>query len=235
MRIYDTLRRDHGELAWWPGRTRFEVIVGAILTQNTAWRNVEQAIARLRARGWLRPEAMIEAGEAELAEAIRPSGYYRQKARKLRSFLAYLQERGGGRLQRLARIPTEELRADLLAIWGVGPETADSILLYAFDRPVFVVDAYTIRVLERHGLHRGGGYESVRAYLEGSLRGDAKLYNDFHAQFVWAGHRFCGPSPRCGGCPLESLLPAGGALRAPTRSSRRSRRDPGRRPAMEER
>lgn len=221
MRIYDILRRDHGELGWWPGTTRFEVIVGAILTQNTAWRNVEQAISRLRARGWLYPAAMALVTEADLAEAIRPSGYFRQKARKLHAFLAYLEAKAGGRLQRLACLPTEELRADLLAIWGIGPETADSILLYAFDRPVFVVDAYTNRVLERHGLHPGGGYEAVRAHLEKNVPRETSLYNDFHAQFVWVGHRYCRPTPSCEGCPLKPLLPAGAASHAPKRAASR--------------
>ncbi len=209
-RLYATLRRDHGTLGWWPGKTRFEVIVGAILTQNTTWRNVERAILRLRENGWLRPAAMARASEEQLAEAIRPSGYYRQKARKLRALLDYLQTRAGGRLDRLARATTEALRAELLEIWGIGPETADSILLYAFGRPVFVVDAYTHRVLERHALHPGGGYEDVRRFLEANLPSDAELYNDFHAQLVWVGHRYCGTKPRCVGCPLEALLPAGG-------------------------
>jgi endonuclease III related protein len=196
-------------LGWWPGRTRFEIAVGAILTQNTSWKNVEKAIEALRERGWLSPRSLASIPASRLAPVIRSSGYFRQKARKLRTFLDHLETRHGGRLERMARVPTGRLREDLLSIWGIGPETADSILLYAFDRPIFVVDAYTHRVLRRHALHPGGGYEAVRAYLEGHLLDRTDLYNDFHAQFVWVGHRFCGTKPRCEECPLKHLLPEG--------------------------
>jgi endonuclease-3 related protein len=209
MRIYDAVVADHGKLGWWPGRSRFEVIVGAILTQNTAWRNVERAISALRVRGWLRPEVMIGLPPSKIAEAIRPSGYFRQKAKKLKLFLRHLQERHAGKLSRMARVATPDLRRELLGIWGIGPETADSILLYAFKRPVFVVDTYTHRLLHRHGLHPGGGYEQVRAFLERHLPARTELYNDFHAQIVWTGHRFCGTRPNCEGCPVGPLLPGG--------------------------
>lgn len=188
------------------------MIVGAILTQNTTWRNVEKAIEALRGRGWLSPRPLAEVAEGRLALVIRSSGYFRQKARKLRAFLDHLETNHGGRLDRMARVSTPALRDELLSIWGIGPETADSILLYAFRRPVFVVDAYTHRVLRRHGLHPGGGYESVRAFLEGELAERPDLYNDFHAQFVWVGHRYCGPTPRCEECPLKPLLPEGAVI-----------------------
>ncbi len=207
--IYEALRDDHGPLGWWPGRTRFEIVVGAILTQNTSWKNVEKAIASLRARRWLSVRAMAAVAETDLAEAIRASGYYRQKARKLKLFLAWLEERHGTSLARAARVSTEELRAELLAIWGIGPETADSILLYVFDRPVFVVDAYTHRVLGRHGLPAGRAYEETRAYLEEHVSPSVPLYNDCHAQIVWVGHRFCRTRPLCEACPLRPLLPGG--------------------------
>lgn len=187
------------------------MIVGAILTQNTSWRNVETSIEALRGRGWLSPRPLAMIPEGRLAPVIRSSGYFRQKARKLRAFLDHLNERHGGRLDRMARVPTPALREELLSIWGVGPETADSILLYAFGRPVFVVDAYTHRVLRRHALHPGGGYEAVRSFLEAELGSRPELYNDFHAQLVWVGHRYCGPAPRCEKCPLKPLLPRGGA------------------------
>ncbi len=212
LRIYATLRSDHGTLGWWPGRTRFEIIIGAILTQNTAWRNVEKALSALRARGWLRPAEMSRAAESEIAAAIHPSGYYRQKAGKLIAFLEYLNRDYGGRLDRMARTPTDQLRSELIGIWGIGPETADSILLYAFRRPVFVVDTYTDRLLQRHGLHPGGGYDEIRSYFEKHLPVDEALYNDFHAQIVWVGSRYCGTIPRCGGCPLSMLLPPDGPL-----------------------
>jgi len=209
--LYKTLRDDHGELHWWPGRTRFEIIAGAILTQNTGWRNVEKAITALRDHTWLRVDVMRTLPELKLAEAIRASGYFRQKARKLKAFLRYLDARHGGRLARMAHAHTDSLRADLLGIWEIGPETADSILLYAFNRPVFVVDAYTHRILHRHALHPGGGYEEVRCFLEENLPRRIGLYNDFHAQLVWVGHRFCRADPRCDSCPLACLLPKGGA------------------------
>jgi endonuclease III related protein len=210
--IYDALLDEHGPLGWWPGRTAFEIVVGAILTQNTSWKNVEKAIASLRARGWLGTRAMARVREEELAEAIRASGYFRQKARKLRHFLDWLDERHGGSLARAGRLPTEELRSELLGIWGIGPETADSILLYVFGRPVFVVDAYTQRLLSRHGLHPVAPYEEVRAFLERRVPPSVPLYNDFHAQIVWVGNRYCRATPRCEICPLRRFLPRGGPV-----------------------
>jgi len=200
--------------------------VGAILTQNTSWRNVEKAIESLRACGWLSPRTLSRVPESRLAPVIRSSGYFRQKARKLHAFLAYLNGRHGGRLERMSHVPTAELRSDLLAVWGIGPETADSILLYGFGRPVFVVDAYTHRILKRHGLHPGGGYETVRGFFEDQLADRPDLYNDFHAQLVWVGHRFCGTRPRCEECPLLPLLPKGrppAEERARARSAGRKR------------
>ncbi len=212
LAIYETLFSDHGSREWWPGDTPLEIIVGAILTQNTAWANVEKAIAALKTRRWLSIRALREVPQAKLAEAIRPSGYFRQKARKLKAFVAWLDERHGGSLAKARRAGTEILRAELLDIWGIGRETADSILLYAFDRPVFVVDAYTHRILRRHALHPGGGYENVRGTMERLLPRDLDLYNDYHAQLVWAGHHFCRPRPRCESCPLRRYLPATGAI-----------------------
>jgi endonuclease III related protein len=207
--IYEILREDHGTLDWWPGRTRFEIVVGAILAQNTAWKNVEKAIASLRSRRLLSVSAMSRVSEEDLAEAIRASGYYRQKARKLKLFLAWLAQRHGGSLARADRVSTDEMREELLGIWGIGPETADSILLYAFGRPVFVVDAYTHRLLVRHGLRGLAGYEETRGFLEAHIPASVELYNDFHAQIVWVGHRYCRATPRCEGCPLRGLLPGG--------------------------
>ena len=221
--IYDALRDDHGPLGWWPGRTSFEIVVGAILTQNTAWKNVERAIATLRARQLLSVRAVRAVKEADLAEAVRASGYYRQKARKLKSFLSWLDERHGGSLARAGRVPTETLRGELLGIWGIGPETADSILLYAFERPVFVVDAYTHRVLSRHGLSHPGRYEEIRAFLESHVPPSVPLYNDFHAQIVWVGHRFCGTRPRCDACPLRFDLPGGRPIESVTTRGGRKR------------
>jgi endonuclease III related protein len=212
--IYETLHRAAGPRSWWPGRSRFEIILGAILTQNTSWKNVETVLAGLRRDGLLRVTALRALTEEELAGRIRSSGYYRQKARKLRAFLDFLDREYGGSLRRAACASTDTLRRQLLDVWGIGPETADSILLYAFERAVFVVDLYTTRVLSRHGLipvH--ARYDDVQRYLSSHMPQDVPLFNDFHAQFVWVGQRFCGTQPHCDRCPLRPLLPERGPLR----------------------
>ena len=172
---FDTLSKALGPMHWWPARTPFEVIVGAILVQNTAWSNVERAIANLRREKLLTPRAIERVPLARLASLVRSSGCFRQKARKLKSFVRFLRHTHGGSLTRMFRAPTLELRAQLLAVHGIGPETADSILLYAGAHPVFVVDAYTHRILERHGLHAGRpDYERLRALFEARLPRDAR-------------------------------------------------------------
>ncbi len=212
LEIYARLRAHFGHLNWWPGRTRFEVVVGAILTQNTAWRNVERAIANLRAARVLSVAGIRRIETAELARLVRPSGYFNQKAERLKAFVSFLDARAAGSLTVLARQELAALRAALLCVKGIGPETADSILLYALGVPVFVVDAYTRRVLERHRvIPPGEPYEVIRAHFEERLPRDISLWNDFHAQIVAVGHHFCGTTPRCGGCPLEALLPPEGA------------------------
>jgi len=210
--LYHRLNSRYGDLRWWPGKTRFEIIVGAILTQNTAWTNVEKALSRLRSRNVLSPEGMRGLPKGELAGHIRSSGYYNQKAEKLESFLYHLDNGFQGRLARMAKLETLDLRQWLLEIKGIGPETADSILLYAFKKPVFVVDAYTRRIFGRLGLLSGGeGYEEIRAWVERaateSVRGSlAAWYNQFHALLVNLGKDFCKKSaPRCAACPLKGL------------------------------
>ncbi|HOX07926.1 MAG TPA: endonuclease III domain-containing protein [Planctomycetota bacterium] len=207
---YRQLLKSYGRQGWWPGETPFEVAVGAILAQNTAWTNVEKAIANLRRAGALSFRGMRRLPERKLAALIRPSGYYNQKAKKLRAFLAWLEERGGkaGSVKRALAGPLGEVRASLLGVHGVGPETADSILLYAGDRPVFVIDAYTRRVLARHGLPSAAGapYEELRAIFERSLPRSTPLYNEFHALFVRLAKERCAKrAPRCEGCPLARL------------------------------
>lgn len=178
--------------------------MGAILTQNTAWGNVERAVAALRARRLLTPARLSGLPSGRLAALIRPSGYFRVKARRLRAFLAYLLGRHGGSLRRMGGAPLDSLRLELLAVPGIGPETADSILLYALGRPVFVVDAYTRRVLARHRLlGHGAGYEEVRALFERHLPGDPRLFNEYHALLVRVGKHYCRSRPRCEGCPLR--------------------------------
>lgn len=212
---FQTLSRALGPMAWWPARTPFEVIVGAILTQNTAWTNVERAIENLRGEQLLTPSAIERVSQARLARLIRPSGYFRQKAKKLKAFVQFLRERHGGSLTRMFRAPTADLREQLLGVHGVGPETADSILLYAGGHPVFVVDAYTHRVLGRHSVTNGKpDYAAVRSLFETNLPRDAALYNEFHALIVNVGKNWCRKNwPRCGECPLLGHLPEDSPLR----------------------
>lgn len=206
LRYYRKMRDAHGHLNWWPGESRWEVIVGAILTQNTAWSNVEKAIASLKAANVLEPKPMWELPESELALLIRSSGYYNQKAKKLRTFLAYFRERHGGSLESMIAAPTDSLRKELLSLNGIGPETADSILLYALDHSVFVIDAYTKRIMSRHG-HAGEGvdYHDLQALFTRHLPKERDLYNDYHAQLVRVGNRHCKKGlPECDLCPLGS-------------------------------
>jgi endonuclease III related protein len=207
---YDTLFAAYGPQHWWPGRTPFEVIVGAILVQNTAWTNVESAIANLRRERLLTPRAIETVALARLARLVRSSGYFRQKAKKLKAFVLFLRREYQGSLVKMFRAPTGLLRAQLLEVHGIGPETADAILLYAGKHPVFVVDAYTRRMLERHGLAKSSdSYEDIRQIFEGNLPRDVSLYNEFHALIVQVGKNYCRASnARCSECLLRSLLPA---------------------------
>ena len=193
-----------GPQHWWPARTRFEVVVGAILTQNTAWGNVERALAALRSLRLLTPARLAALPLPRLAQLIRPSGTFRVKALRLRAFLRYLRADHQGSLDLMSRAPLDALRRELLAVPGVGPETADSILLYALGRPVFVVDTYTRRVLFRHRLlSRAAGYEEVRTLFEHHLPSDPRLFNEYHALLVEVGKRYCRSRPHCEQCPLR--------------------------------
>lgn len=205
--IYDRLLADYGPRHWWPGDSAFEIMVGAVLTQNTAWTNVEKAITNLkRARVWS-PRAVVESHPRRLASLIRPSGYYNVKAKRLRALCHWVVARGG--VHRLAALATDELRAELLAVHGIGPETADDILLYAFERPVFVVDAYTRRVFARLGMITGREpYESLRATFEESLGEDVALYNEYHALIVRHGKDTCRKQPCCQICGLAPSCPS---------------------------
>jgi endonuclease-3 related protein len=206
---YDALFAAHGPQEWWPGRTAFEVIVGAILTQNTSWSNVEIAIGKLRSEKLLTPRAIETVPFARLARLIRSSGYFRQKAKKLKCFVRFLRSEYGGSLKKMFATPTATLREKLLCVHGIGPETADSILLYAGEHPVFVVDAYTRRLLERHQLVTARqSYDQIREMFERNLSGDARLYNEYHALIVRTGKEYCRTrNPRCSECPLHSFLP----------------------------
>ena len=206
---FDALFGAYGPQHWWPGRTPFEVIVGAILTQNTSWTNVEPAIKNLRREKLLSPRAIESVPFARLARLIRSSGYFRQKTKKLKAFVHFLRAKYHGSLAAMFRTPTPALRKQLLDVHGIGPETADSILLYAGKHPVFVVDAYARRILERHNLAEPRhSYEDLRRLFERSLSADAALYNEFHALIVHTGKHFCrARDPRCNECALNHLLP----------------------------
>jgi endonuclease III related protein len=204
--VYARLRDRRGHAGWWPGESAFEVCLGAILTQNSAWTNVEKALANLRARGLLSFEALRRLPASRLAPLLRPSGYFNVKARRVKAFLAFLEHEYGGRVERMAGEQTRVLRAKLLAVNGIGPETADSIALYAAALPVFVVDAYTRRIFSRLGLLRGDeSYDEIQSFFMQRLPADAALYNDYHAQIVLLGKDTCRVRPRCPECPLESL------------------------------
>jgi len=204
LRIYSRLLRKFGHRGWWPGETRFEIMVGAILTQNTNWVNVEKAIAGLKKRKMLTPSRLASADVRRIEAAIRPSGYFRQKARRLKGFAKWLvTEYNGGDMVRLCSRPLPALRRELLALDGIGPETADSILLYAAGKPVFVVDAYTKRAFSRIGLVKeDASYAEVQEFFEARLPKLVPLYKDYHAQVVELGKRYCRKEPLCHECPL---------------------------------
>jgi len=201
------LLRAYGPQHWWPGDTPFEIMVGAVLTQNTAWSNVEKAIGNLKAARALDASAILAAHPKRLASWLKPSGYFNIKAKRLRNFCAWYLAAGGRR--KLSALDTRELRHGLLSVNGIGPETADDILLYAFGRPVFVVDAYTHRIFSRLGMLGGDeGYEHTRAYFECTLGPEAQLFNEFHALIVRHGKEVCRPRPRCGACCLAARCPS---------------------------
>lgn len=204
--IYKLLFAKYGHQHWWPGESRFEIIIGAILTQNTNWLNVEKAIANLKSASILSPEKMYECNHETLAQLIRPAGYYNIKTKRIKSFLRWLFDNYDGQLTSLESMATHSLREELLQIKGVGNETADSILLYGFERPTFVVDSYTARILGRHGLIDSYcGYDEIKEIFESNLPADVKLFNEFHALIVMLGKQHCKKKPLCQGCPLKSL------------------------------
>jgi endonuclease III related protein len=237
VRYYFALFERWGPQNWWPAASRLEVIVGAYLTQNTNWNNVEKAIANLRRAQVISVPALRRIPLRQLETLIRPSGYFRQKAKKLKTFVRFLDKNYAGSLRRMLAQPTGKLREELLALNGVGPETADSILLYGGNHPVFVVDAYTRRVLERHGIiTKKTSYEEIRALLERTLSGAtpeeltfvrrgaeprhpvsrmsratrsdlAQHYNELHALIVRVGNLYCRSTPKCEACPLREFLP----------------------------
>jgi endonuclease-3 related protein len=201
-RIYQTLMAAYGPRGWWPAASDLEMMIGAILVQNTNWANVDLALKNLNHD--LTPEGLAALSEAELEDRIRPSGFFRQKAKTIRAFLAWFKGYGY-EVDRVKMRQAQDLRRELLGIRGIGHETADCILVYAFDKPFFVADAYARRIIGRVGLAVPEGYEAFRKKMERSLVKDLKVYNEFHALLVEVGKEHCSPKPKCGGCSLEYL------------------------------
>jgi len=215
MEVYQKLFDTFGPRRWWPGETPFEVMVGAILTQNTSWRNVEKAIEKLKAKGVLTPEGIRRLKKPELEELIRSSGFYRLKAERLKRFVDFLFDTFGGEIEKMRTTDLEELRKKLLQVDGIGPETCDSILLYGLNKPIFVVDAYTKRILSRHGVvEEKASYDEVQRLFMEHLPADEKLFNEYHALFVRLAKTYCLKKPNCTSCPLSTLKVKGGRLEA---------------------
>ena len=207
LQIYHALYAAFGPQHWWPADTPEEVMLGAILTQNTAWKNVEQAIAALKEAGMLSFQHIAALDTGELARLIRPARFMNLKARALQRYAEYFGDRYGYSIRRMQRQPAERLREELLAVYRIGPETADSILLYALAKPVFVIDVYTRRIMSRHGfLSMEHSYADFQALFMKNLPGDVALYNEYHALLVHLGNRLCRPKPLCSRCPLQTLL-----------------------------
>lgn len=202
--IYNRLYRYYGPQHWWPGNTRFEVIVGAILTQNTSWSNVEKAINNLKKANLLSPDKLRRIDNKKLAAHIRPAGYYNVKAKRLKSFIEFLYEEYGGSLAKLSSENLKSLRKALLNVKGIGPETCDSIALYAFRKKSFVVDAYTKRIFSRHGFVKGtADYHDIRRFFMDHLPASEKIYNEYHALIVRLAKDFCKTKPKCINCPMK--------------------------------
>jgi len=207
--IYKKLLKKFGPQHWWPGDTPFEIAVGAVLTQNTNWGNVERAIANLKRARSLSAKRIHAMSHTELAELIRPAGYFNVKSKRLKNFVDFLVDEHGGSMARMAKGTLPELRHELLRVNGVGPETADSILLYALEKPTFVIDAYTKRALSRHSFGSyDDSYDAYRSLFMDSLPHNVELYNEYHALFVALGKHLCRPrNPLCNECPLEGMSP----------------------------
>ncbi len=206
MSIYNRLYKAFGSRNWWPADTAEEVIFGAILTQSITWKNVEQAIAALKERQKLSFKSVAKMGEQELAEIIRPARFLNQKARALKKYAYYFGEKYGYSIIKMKKREMWALREELLSLYRIGPETADSILLYALEMPIFVIDVYTKRIFSRHGfLNMEDSYEDYQKLFMENLPGDVRLYNEYHALLVYLGSRFCKPKPLCDTCPLRTL------------------------------
>ena len=206
--IYELLLEAYGPQHWWPAESPLEVLVGAVLTQNTNWQGVEKAMASLKLHNLLNSHKLQAIPTEDLARLIKPAGYYNLKAHRLKNLIAFVTEAYSGDLETMGQAETDRLRKELLAVNGVGPETADSILLYALEKPVFVVDTYTYRIMSRHGLvGEEVSYDELQQLFIQHLPVEVKLFNEYHALLVRVGKLHCRRQPHCQGCPLEPLLP----------------------------
>ncbi len=203
MEVYDKLFSCYGKRHWWPADTPFEVLIGAILTQNTNWKNAEKAIDNLKKTKNLNIEKIAKMEEKELENMIKPSGFYRQKAERLQNFCNFILEDFGS-VEKMFRTNPKKLRSILLDFRGIGPETADSILLYAGELPFFVIDAYTKRIFRRIGYDIGNNYEEMRTFFENNIPKDVELYKEYHALIVELAKVFCRKKPLCGKCPVKN-------------------------------
>ena len=204
--IYRLLSGRFGKMHWWPADSPFEVVVGAILTQNTAWKNVEKAIANLKRADMLSALTLYRQPVSVIAELIRPSGFYNQKAKRLKTMVKHIVGNYQGTMDNLCHRETAELRNELLSLSGIGKETADSILLYACNKPLFVVDSYTHRVFSRHGMiEKETGYDELQALFMDNLDHKTTLFNEYHALIVELAKNFCRTKPLCDTCPLSEL------------------------------
>ncbi|WP_045215482.1 endonuclease III domain-containing protein [Desulfonatronovibrio magnus] len=217
LEMYQAMYDKLGPSNWWPGETPFEVAVGAILTQNTNWKNVEKAILNLKSRQMLEPDKMFFMTDETMASLIRPAGYFRIKTRRLKNFLLFLHNECGLNISVLEKYNVDAVREKLLLVKGIGPETADSIILYALNKPSFVVDTYTQRLLNRHGIiHEDAGYDEIREMFMSNLPEDTYLYNEYHALLVRVAKKWCRKKqPQCADCPLERFLSDNAALHTP--------------------
>lgn len=203
LKLYKTLYSYFGPQHWWPAKSKFEVCVGAILTQNTAWQNVEKAIANLKRAKKLSLQGILSLSEKELAELIKSAGYYNQKAKRLKLFCEYVEQNYAGSLKHFFNKPLAELREELLSLHGIGYETADSIILYAAEKPSFVIDAYAVRIMERFCNVKLKSRAELKQFFEDTLPKDVKLYNEYHALLVELAKNFCKKKPLCNKCPIN--------------------------------
>lgn len=213
LQLYRKLFDSLGPQQWWPADSPWEVMIGAVLVQNTAWKNVERAIENLREADLILPQRLVEINQAELSELIKPAGYYRLKAKRLQNLMRFVVDEYDSSLEVMKNVEMQRMRAELLTVNGVGPETADSILLYALEQPALVVDTYTLRIFARHGwIDYGADYHQLQEHLASELPEDVSTYNELHALLVHVGHHYCRRQPKCQECPLREMLPEGGVV-----------------------